>query len=88
MHAQWLAGMCHTIWHMRTTVELPDDLLLLAKAQAAQAGITLREFFVAAVKEKLSPPVVKARRPPPQIGDPNGPPINPTREQIDEAMFG
>ena len=74
---------------MRTTVELPDDLLKRAKSRAAADGISLREFFIGAVERQLAPAKVKTRRPPPTIGDPNGPRIGLlTREQIDEAMFG
>lgn len=74
---------------MRTTIELPDELLAQAKVVAAVSGISLRQFFVEAVQQKLSPEKRKVRRDPPMIGDPNGPPMQPlTREQIDEAMFG
>jgi hypothetical protein len=73
---------------MRTTVELPDELLAEAKSRAALEGLSLREFFIAAVKQKLAPPPRKLRRPPPVIGK-DGPPIpDLTREQTDEAMFG
>lgn len=75
---------------MRTTVELPDELLRQAKAQAALAGISLREFFVLAIEQRLGTKLVKVRRAPPAIGDEvNGPKLGPlTTEQIDEAMFG
>ncbi len=74
---------------MRTTVELPDELLLRAKSRAALEGISLREFFIAAVRQRLEPPTGKVRRAPPVIGDKSGPPIpDLTREQTDEAMFG
>ena len=75
---------------MRTTIEFPDELLAAAKIQAATDGISLKEFFVAAVRQKLSPPSSrKVRRPPPTIGGADGPPIpDLTREQTDEALFG
>jgi hypothetical protein len=74
---------------MRTTIEFPDELLSQAKIQAALEGLSLREFFIAAVRQKLSPPVRKVRRALPLIGDENGPPIpDLTREQTDDAMFG
>ena len=74
---------------MRTTVELPDELLLQAKGQAASAGISLREFFVEAIKQKLAPSKAKVRRPPPEIGSADAPSIGVlTADQIDEAMFG
>lgn len=74
---------------MRTTVELPDELLAQAKARAAMEGISLREFFMAAVTHELAPPAAKVRRPPPVVGTADGPPIpDLTGEQTDEALFG
>jgi hypothetical protein len=75
---------------MRTTVELPDELLRRATIQAVSSGISLRQFFVEAVEQKLTTTArKKVRRDPPVIGSPDGPPIRDlTREQIDEAMFG
>lgn len=74
---------------MRTTIELPDQLLSRAKHHAALAGISLREFFTQAVEEKLAPEKKKTRRPPPVIGSEDAPRIGVlTPEQIDEAMFG
>lgn len=73
---------------MRTTIELPDDLLAQAKSRAALEGISLKMFFVAALQQRLAP-AKKVRRPPPVIGTPNKTPMpDLTREQIDEAMFG
>jgi hypothetical protein len=73
---------------MRTTIELPDELLKRAKSRAALDGVSLKEFFMEAVEQKLTPQVKKVRRPPPSIGDPNGPKISDlTPEQIEEAMF-
>jgi hypothetical protein len=74
---------------MRTTVELPDELLRQAKTLAASEGISLRNLFIEAVRLRLSPPRVKTRRPPPEIGSPDGPRIGVlSAEQLDEAMFG
>ena len=74
---------------MRTTIELPDELLTRAKIEAVSSGISLREFFIQAVQQKLAPERKKIRRDPPVIGSPDAPPIRDlTREQIDEAMFG
>jgi hypothetical protein len=68
---------------------LPDRLLTQAKAQAALSGISLREFFISAVEQRLGAKPVKVRRPPPVLGGRRGPKIGLlTREQIDEAMFG
>ncbi|MBL8209893.1 MAG: hypothetical protein JNK87_04245 [Bryobacterales bacterium] len=74
---------------MRTTIELPDDLVRRAESAAAQSGISLREFFVEAVEMRLQVGRAKTgRRPRPVIGEPGLPAVNVTREQIDDAMFG
>jgi hypothetical protein len=73
---------------MRTTIELPDEVLIRAKKKAAETGQTLREFFQSAVEEKLAKPR-KTRREPPIVGGADGPTIGDlTAEQIDEALFG
>lgn len=74
---------------MRTTIELPDELLVRAKSRAALDRMSLRQFFVLAVQSRLEPQQRKVRRRPPVVGDARLPKITgPTREQIDEAMFG
>jgi len=77
------------LWHMRTTVELPDHLLTRARNQAARSGITLKEFFIEAVEQRLASGAHKTRHPPPTIGAQDAPRIGVlTAEQLDEAMFG
>jgi hypothetical protein len=74
---------------MRTTVELPDELLAQAKSTAALSGLSLRQFFIEAVRYRLAPEKRKVRKAPPAIGEANVPRMAAlTREQIDEAMFG
>ena len=74
---------------MRTTIELPDELMTRAKVRAAQSGQTLKQFFVMAVEEKLSLGPKKPRLDPPVVGGTDGPPIRVlTAEEIDEVMFG
>jgi hypothetical protein len=74
---------------MRTTVELPDELLARAKSSAALSGISLRQFFIEAVRHRLAPEKRKVRRSPPAIGHLDAPRMaSLTREQVDEAMFG
>jgi hypothetical protein len=74
---------------MRTTIELPDELLSQAKVRASSAGIPLRQLFIEAVQQRLAPPVKKVRRPPPEIGSPDAPRIGIlTADQIDESLFG
>ena len=72
---------------MRTTIELPDELLTCAKSRAALEGISLKEFFVQAIQQKLEKK--KVRRAPPEAGGADAPRVGVlTPEQIDEAMFG
>ena len=74
---------------MRTTIELPDELLAKAKSRAALEGVSLKQFFIQAIEQKLAPANAKIRRAPPVIGSARGPRIGVlTPEQIDEAMFG
>jgi len=74
---------------MRTTIELPDELLSRAKSMAALNGISLKQFFIEAVQSRLAPAKHKVRKAPPSIGAANAPRMSTlTREQVDEAMFG
>lgn len=74
---------------MRTTIELPDELLARAKSRAALSGLSLKEFFIDALSRSLAPQNRKTRRPPPAIGSPRARRIRDLKqEQIDEAMFG
>lgn len=74
---------------MRTTIELPDHLLLQAKSTAALNGMSLKDFFISAIEQKLAGTANKTRREPPTVGSANGPPIDVlTPEQVDDAMFG
>ena len=47
---------------MKTTVEIPDDLLRKAKARAALEGIRLNDFIAESLREKLRMPVPKTQR--------------------------
>jgi hypothetical protein len=38
---------------MKTTVEIPDTLFRQAKAAAAQQGVSLKEFFTEALRDRL-----------------------------------
>ena len=70
---------------MRTTIELPDELLRRAKSSAALSGLSLKEFFVRAIERQLSENR-KVRREPPTVDGPKMSLLTP--EEIDEAMFG
>lgn len=71
---------------MRTTVELPDRLLEQARQRASNSGVSLKQFFVSAVEQRLAVSN-KVRRDPPAVNGPAGMRLA-TREEIDEAMFG
>ncbi len=74
---------------MRTTIELPDDLLGRAKSVAASSGISLKELFIQAIEQRLTPQRRKVRRPPPVVGSPDAPRIGVlTPEETDEARVG
>lgn len=68
---------------MRTTIELPDELMTRAKIQAAVEGTSLKNFFVSAVERRLAEKK-KPRLPPPVIL--TGPTRDATPEEIAEAM--
>lgn len=73
---------------MRTTIELPDDLLRRAKVRAAETGVSLKILFIEALENRLQDQPRKVRRDPPVVGG-RGPKIpDLTPEQRDEAMFG
>jgi hypothetical protein len=38
---------------VKTTIEIPDQLFRQAKAEAAQQGQTLKDFFTSAVRDRL-----------------------------------
>lgn len=48
---------------MKTTVDLPDELLKEAKAVAARRGETLRELFAVAIEDHLGQREDESRRP-------------------------
>ena len=39
---------------MRTTIDLPDDLMKKVKVKAAQEGITLKELFIKSLQNELT----------------------------------
>ena len=48
---------------MKTTLEMPDTILRRAKSAAAQRGITLRQFVIEAICEKLGAASGSANKP-------------------------
>jgi hypothetical protein len=73
---------------MRTTIDLPDDSYRRLKAKAALEGISLKEILTRSVDRELNETPKRGRLTPPLIRGKGKRKINPTREQLDEAMFG
>ncbi len=54
-----LAGACHNVlfchhWFMRITIEIPDATFRELKMFTAECGISMKEFVVRAVQERLA----------------------------------
>jgi hypothetical protein len=47
---------------MRTTIDLPDGLFRQVKTLAVQKGLTLKDFFTAAVERALVETPIESRR--------------------------
>lgn len=46
---------------MRTTIDLPDELLRRAKIKAVERGVSLKEVFVAGLEKELAAGETKSR---------------------------
>jgi signal transduction histidine kinase len=74
---------------MRTTVDLPADLMRAAKARAAEHGESLKAFFTRAVAHELRVPVNRrdgARVVLPLVGSSDEPPVSVTNADIEDAL--
>ena len=75
---------------MRTTVELPADLMRAAKARSAEAGETLKELLTRAVAAELETSVdrrgPKARVALPLFGDPAATKVRLTNADVARAL--
>ena len=70
---------------MRTTIELPPDVLRRAKARAAEQGESLKHWFTRAVSAALGTPPRRAARtdlPWPVFGKPGGQQVHLTNADI------
>jgi hypothetical protein len=52
---------------VKTTVELPDELMVEVKVAAARRRCTLREFVEAALRREMAHPVKSGRAKPPRL---------------------
>ncbi len=75
---------------MRTTVELPHDLMKQAKARAAALGESLKTLLTRAVASELGEPIhsreTGSRVRLPLFGDPKGKPIDISGDDIARAI--
>jgi hypothetical protein len=72
---------------MRTTIELPEELLRRAEAAAATQGVSFDQLVERALEHEVPPAMKKVRREPPVIST-GGPPIpDITPEQMEEAAI-
>lgn len=68
---------------MRTTVELPPELMRTAKARAAAKGESLKAWLTRAVATALAEPPSPAQAPPwPVFGKRGGRPVSVTSDDI------
>jgi hypothetical protein len=71
---------------MRTTVELPEDLLRRAKSYAAARGESLKQLFARAIAAEIGRNHRDAMTKPnlrlPLFGDPNKPPVDISNDDI------
>ena len=74
---------------MRTTVDLPDDLVRVAKARAVERGESLKELLTRAVIHELGLPA-SGRRPArvtlPLVGRDDEPKVNVTNADIEAVL--
>lgn len=74
---------------MRTTIDLPEDILRAAKTRAAERDESLKELFARAVAREIGlPPGRPAPRRVtfPLVGDASGPPVDVTNADIEAAL--
>ena len=75
---------------MRTTVELPADLMKRAKAEAAERGESLKTLFTKAIAAEVGigrhGARVRARVKVPIFGNKNGPLVKITNIDIEQAL--
>lgn len=75
---------------MRTTVDLPPDIMLAAKAKAAAVGESLKDLITRAVSQEVGRPAGRRRDyrvALPLVGRPGeGPLVDLTNADLEEAM--
>jgi hypothetical protein len=74
---------------MRTTVDLPDDLIRAAKARAAERGESLKELFTRLLSREVRTPAAQldgGNVSLPLIGRAGGPSVAVTNAEIEAAL--
>ena len=74
---------------MRTTVDLPNELMRAAKMHAAQRGETLKDMFTRLVAAEVKAPARNAARGRvvlPLVGDTEGAPVEFSNEDIESVL--
>ena len=75
---------------MRTTVELPSDLMRAAKARSAESGESLKTLLTRAVAAELETHIVrrgpKTRVSLPLFGGSSGPRVRPSNADLERAL--
>lgn len=74
---------------MRTTVELPDEVVRAAKSRAAERGESLKELFIRALTVELGWPAARGlsvRVELPLVGQAAEPRVDVTNADIEDAL--
>ncbi|WP_129668324.1 hypothetical protein [Phytoactinopolyspora endophytica] len=74
---------------MRTTVDLPDDLIRAAKARAAERGESLKELFTRVLSREVRTPASQREGGSvslPLVGGAGGPSVDVTNADIEAAL--
>lgn len=75
---------------MRTTVELPPDLMRAAKARSAESGESLKTLLTRAVAAELETHIIKKGKKGrvllPLFGNPAGPPVRLSNADLERAL--
>lgn len=71
---------------MRTTVDLPPELMRAAKVAAADRGVTLKELMIKALTREVAAGVNDGRRVTFPLIDSDGPRVDVTNGDIEAAL--
>ncbi len=72
---------------MRTTNDLPDDLVRAARVRAAESDETLKELFTRALTRELGSPTTKRRGELPLIGSSRRGTVQISPSELEQALI-